>query len=90
MDNIGIQQSFKLRERLGKTYIFCCFAGIFLLSVQCYILFDTQIKDDVFSEVLFFLTITIKNGSYAVNIIQFQLLLAVITVRFHIFNEFFK
>lgn len=88
MFKIGIEQNFKNRKRMGKIYIICCFIGIFLLSVQCYVHLDKQIKDDLFSEILFFITVTTINGSFAVNIIQFQLCLVVLTARFHILNEY--
>lgn len=85
---IGVEQDHAKRELAAKIYIACCFVGIFFLSVQCYVHLDHQIKNDVFSEILFFITITTINGSFAVNIIQFQLFLILLTIRFNVLNNF--
>lgn len=87
MAELDIEQNYEKRQRLAQIYISCCFIAIFLLSIHGYIYLDRQIKDDPFSEVLFFITITTINGSFAVNIIQFQLMLAVLTARFDILNN---
>lgn len=87
MSELGIEQNFKRRQRTSKIYCGFCVIAIFLLSVQGYIYLDRQIKDDLFSEILFFVTITIINGSFAVNILQFQMILAVLTVRFAALNN---